>query len=70
MSFSGIRVMVRELNISNNSLIYARLDKQKPFNFPNLIIASWGSSIYTGSIYLNIERSWMLYSKPLNSTDE
>jgi hypothetical protein len=54
MSFSGIRVMVRELNISNNSLIYARLDKQKPLN----------------CIYFNIEISWMLYSKPLNSNDE
>jgi hypothetical protein len=28
LSFSGIRVMVRELNLSNNSLIYARLDKK------------------------------------------
>jgi hypothetical protein len=29
ISFTGIRVMVRELNLSNNSLIYARLDKKK-----------------------------------------
>jgi hypothetical protein len=54
ISFIGIRVMVRELNLSNNSIIYTRLDKKKELN----------------CTYKNIERSWYIYSKPLNPKDE
>lgn len=47
--FDGIRGMVRELQLSNNSLIYARLDKNKPLTCN----------------YLGVERSWLLFSTPL-----
>jgi len=51
MFFTGIKVMVREVNLSNNNIIYARLDKGKPLN----------------CTYGGVERSWVLYSNPLNN---